>query len=630
MSRGAKQTNARLGSDPVDNSATDAPSDAGEMSWLDEEIEDEQVGRVIDNRYKLQSLLGQGGMGSVYKAEHLGIRRTVAVKLLHPTLASVPEVSRRFEREAFAIGRIEHPNCVDVMDFGQLEDGSLYLVMEYLQGHSLGDELADRERVEPGRALHILRHILRGLQHAHENDIVHRDIKPENVVLVTQNGDPDFAKILDFGIAKLMGSAAEDDGGVKLTQAGMAFGTPVYMSPEQAVGNPVDGRADLYAASVMAYEMVTGHPPFHSDDKIEIMSMHTTRPVPIMSDLVPGLHVPADVENVIAKGLAKRPSDRYATAGDYIEAIETVLAGGSVEAPIDTLISGQHARAATAMTAQMTQELAELQGLRERSQRRTRMLVRAGLMIAALALIGLAIAFSMGGDGSSESGDPSTLAARASDLLDKGDPKGAIDLLTKQQAVVDENAAALVQLGHAYERNREDLLALGAYKKALELDRSLTEDSALKANLNIMRDGEDGMAAVEACDILATRFDDQVARDKLVEFASRDKRRKIRAKAVQVVAAHGLSERVDWVDSYMLDLVQGKNCKARREMVSKLRATGDKRAIPALKKAAYRKGRRGKYKGKKINRCLKQEALEAVEHLEALHAEPPPDAEPPT
>ena len=148
MSRSAKQTQSRFGAE-----LDEGPSSSSTLSWLDDETEDDdQVGRVIDDRYQLLSLIGRGGMGSVYKAEHLVIRRNVALKLLHPSLASVPEISRRFEREAFAIGRISHPNCVDVMDFGKLDDGSLYLVMEFLKGHSLGDELADRTTVEPGRA----------------------------------------------------------------------------------------------------------------------------------------------------------------------------------------------------------------------------------------------------------------------------------------------------------------------------------------------------------------------------------------------------------------------------------------------------------------------------------------------
>jgi serine/threonine protein kinase len=286
-----------------------------------------RLGTVIDGRYRLDALLGKGGMGVVYRGEHVAIRRAVAVKLLHPTLAAMPELRSRFEREAIAIGRIDHPNCVDVSDFGKLEDGSLFLVMELLDGRSLGDLMDADAPIAPHRALAILRHVLRGLGHAHAAGIVHRDVKPENVYLVPKDGDPDFAKILDFGIAKVIGGGEIDDG-VKLTQAGVAFGTPIYMSPEQAIGNPLDGRSDLYAASVMAYEMICGRPPFYSDDKLEILSMHTTRPPPPMSDTLaavlgrPAPPVPAAVEQLIARGLAKRPEERYPDAAAYVAAIE--------------------------------------------------------------------------------------------------------------------------------------------------------------------------------------------------------------------------------------------------------------------------------------------------------------------
>jgi serine/threonine-protein kinase len=293
--------------------------------------DEQRVGTVIDGRYRLDAMIGRGGMGVVYKAEHVGIRRVCALKLLHASLAQVPELRSRFEREARAIGVISHPNCVDITDFGELADGSLYLVMEYLEGRSLGDLLDAEKALEPRRALRILRHVLRGLGHAHEVGIIHRDIKPENVFLVTQGADADFAKILDFGIAKLLAQQVDD--GVKLTQAGVAFGTPVYMSPEQALGNPADGRADLYAASVLTYEMICGRPPFYSDDKLEVLSMHTARPVPPMAELRRRVlgdaapPVPTGIERVVMKGLAKRPTERWSTAAEYIAAIDEVLVG---------------------------------------------------------------------------------------------------------------------------------------------------------------------------------------------------------------------------------------------------------------------------------------------------------------
>jgi len=286
----------------------------------------ELIGMIIDGRYRLDATLGRGGMGLVYRAAHVGLRRQVAVKILHPSLAASPEVRNRFEREALAVGKIDHPNCVSVYDVGRLPDGSLYLAMELLDGRALADVLEEDGQLPPGRALHILAGILRGLAHIHHAKLIHRDIKPENIFLIRHGQDEDFAKILDFGIAKPM-EASDLDDGVKLTQAGMAFGTPIYMAPEQALGNPMDGRADLYAAAVLGYEMLCGQPPFYSDDKLEVMSMHTARPVPSMRQKIVrgGRAVPASIERLVVRGLTKKPSDRYATADEFLAEVEQAL-----------------------------------------------------------------------------------------------------------------------------------------------------------------------------------------------------------------------------------------------------------------------------------------------------------------
>jgi serine/threonine-protein kinase len=299
----------------------------------------ELIGMVVDGRYRLDSTIGRGGMGLVYRATHLGMRRQVAVKILHPSLATSPDVRSRFEREALAVGKVDHPNCVATYDVGRLPDGSLYLAMEYLDGKSLADVLEQEGQLAPGRALHILAHILRGLGSIHAAGLIHRDIKPENIFLIRQGDDLDFAKILDFGIAKPMSGELSDDG-VRLTQAGMAFGTPIYMAPEQALGNPMDGRADLYAAAVIGYEMLCGQPPFYSEDKLEVMSMHTAKPVPLMRNrlIKGGKPVPSSIEKLILRGLTKKPGDRYATAEIFLAAVESALHtpdGGQTDVSIE-------------------------------------------------------------------------------------------------------------------------------------------------------------------------------------------------------------------------------------------------------------------------------------------------------
>jgi serine/threonine protein kinase len=264
-------------------------------------------------------------MGCVYLAEHVAILRPLALKLLHPEVEGIDGISERFQREAFAIGRVDHPNCVNVSDFGKLEDGTLYMVLEMLDGVLLFDLLEKERRLGWRQALHIARHVLSALAYAHEAGIVHRDVKPENVILVDQDGDRDFAKILDFGIAKLFDDAHAEAGVTGLTQVGVTIGTPTYIAPEQAFGQPVDARADLYALSVMLFEMIAGAPPFEAQVVVALLTMHATAEVPRFHDVAPGLRVPPEVEAMIRRGLEKNKEDRIQTAVEYIAQIDDAL-----------------------------------------------------------------------------------------------------------------------------------------------------------------------------------------------------------------------------------------------------------------------------------------------------------------
>jgi eukaryotic-like serine/threonine-protein kinase len=286
-----------------------------------QQMAEARTGQVIARRYKLGRLIGRGGMGMVFEAEHLTIRRALAVKLLHASFGEIGDAAARFEREAMTAGRLKHPNCVTVSDFGQLEDGGLYLVMELLSGRSLGALLdeSENERVPPPRAIHIARQILRGLAHAHSLGVVHRDIKPDNVFLVARDGDPDFVKLLDFGIAKLFGDAAE--GMSQLTQTGTAVGTPSYLSPEQVLGGDIDGRADLYSTTVVLYEMLSGRTPF-AGDAVEMVRQHVAASPPPIAEVAPDVEVSPYLAGVIARGLAKSPADRYPSAEEYLAALD--------------------------------------------------------------------------------------------------------------------------------------------------------------------------------------------------------------------------------------------------------------------------------------------------------------------
>jgi serine/threonine protein kinase len=239
---------------------------------------DPLIGKLIAERYRVDVRLGVGGMGAVYRAEHVLMKKPVAVKVLHREMTVVEEVVKRFEREAIAAGRIDHPHVTVATDFGKLEDGAFYLVLEYVPGRSLTDLLAESGALPTARALFIARQVAEGLGAAHAAGIVHRDLKPDNIMLIERGGTKDFVKVLDFGIAKV---SAEGEGpSSQLTRLGSVFGTPAYMSPEQASGQPVDQRADLYALGLVLYEMIAGHAAFEAEELVMLLAKQITEPPP--------------------------------------------------------------------------------------------------------------------------------------------------------------------------------------------------------------------------------------------------------------------------------------------------------------------------------------------------------------
>ena len=279
------------------------------------------IGSVLDGRYRVDAVLGVGGMGRVYKAEHTGIGRAVAIKVLHARLGGSTEAAKRFQREAMASGRLDHPNIVGVSDFGTLDDGSLYLVMEALEGESLGKRLEREKRVPWHEALAIIRSVLAGLRHAHDKGVVHRDIKPDNIFLARKDGEL-VIKILDFGIAKLYAGNADDPA---TTRAGLTVGTPAYLSPEQAVGGAITPASDLYSTSIVLYEMLTGRAPFTDDDPLAMLTAHVSKDPPPFAEVAPDLELPPGIEGVIGRGLAKVSAERIGSALDYIHQLDEAM-----------------------------------------------------------------------------------------------------------------------------------------------------------------------------------------------------------------------------------------------------------------------------------------------------------------
>ncbi|MBK8011867.1 MAG: protein kinase [Deltaproteobacteria bacterium] len=283
------------------------------------------VGDVVAGRYRIEGELGTGGMGAVYRVEHMHMGKPMALKLLRPEFSGIHEIAERFEREARSAARLDDPHIVRVTDFGRTEEGDLFLAMELIRGVSLAEKIRAEAPFTVGFAADIVAQILTALEHAHANEVIHRDLKPDNIMLVPRGSDY-LVKILDFGLAKITDQDATSDR--PLTQAGVVFGTPKYMSPEQAGGEAVGPRSDLYAVGVLLYELLKGVPPFVGETAMQLLRGHLLEPPPPL-DLV--LLDPdssgddaerAQVLNaLVMKALAKQPDERFADATAFREAL---------------------------------------------------------------------------------------------------------------------------------------------------------------------------------------------------------------------------------------------------------------------------------------------------------------------
>ncbi len=279
--------------------------------------------------YRIERVLGEGVSGVVYVAEgQSGPRQRVALKVIHRHLVNDRQISRRFHREASILKQLVCPNLVALLDFGELDDGVLFMALELVEGRSL-EELVEKAPLDPVRAVAITKQICVALEAAHSASIVHRDLKPGNVIVEQLDGSEDRARVLDFGMAKVLRGDPTDSLNL-LTEQNMVFGTPEYMAPEQARGDEVDGRCDVYAAGVILYEMLTGTTPFRAPTPVAVMTAHLSDPPPPPSQQAPALRLLPALEAVVLHALAKNPRQRYASARAFADALDQALV-----APID-------------------------------------------------------------------------------------------------------------------------------------------------------------------------------------------------------------------------------------------------------------------------------------------------------
>jgi len=265
-------------------------------------------------------------MGAVYRASQPAMNRQVAVKILHPKLTNRKDLASRFRREARAMSHLTHPNTAKVFLYGELEDGSLYIVMEHLEGKNLNQVVRREGPLPLERAIPVLVQVCGALQEAHSQGIIHRDLKPENIFLSTNGGLKDYAKVLDFGLAKVTERELRP-GSIMLTQEGMVFGTPEFMSPEQAQGKKLDARSDLYSLATILYEVLTGKLPYDAKTPMEYIQLHVTKPPIPLDERIPGKRFPPGLSEVVMKALEKKPENRYSSALELGEALRPFAPG---------------------------------------------------------------------------------------------------------------------------------------------------------------------------------------------------------------------------------------------------------------------------------------------------------------
>jgi len=595
---------------------------------------DPRVGTVVGERYRVLGRIGEGGMGAVFRAEHILMKKVVALKLLHAEMGQVEDAARRFEREAQSASRLNHPHIVSVTDFGRDHTGELFLVMEFVAGKSLADVLAREGRLSLTRACRLAGQILSALEHAHEQKVIHRDLKPANVMLVRSSDSRlgETAKILDFGIAKIMESA---EGEQPLTKGLMIFGTPSTMSPEQATGQDVDSRSDLYSCGIILYEMLTGRKPFEAEDLVKLMAMQVTAPPPPFASAAPDARIPAALEAVVMRALEKERERRFATAAEFREALEKAesarlasrdawarLVAAAGPALWDSL--GKLRTALGWLVRQMAR--ASRASIARLPPRARQWLKPAAALVAVILVAAFLFSQRHGAAPSLLPPKPRPVAQEMKSpikqieaAMAEGHVAEARILIMQQISEHPDVARVRYLLGNLEFADKKPSAGLQAYEEALRMDAGLRGDAALLVNVRGLL--SDKKLARSALDLMVRQVG-VPACSALAEIAGEERRMDLRQDARAACNNLGCSDQVDRVKSYALDLAQAQGCAEKREAVQQLGATKDSRAIEPLRKA--RTGDRGGFIGRVLGRggnsCIIKD-IDAA--LKELGAEPP-------
>lgn len=556
------------------------------------------VGTTIDGRYRLTGHIASGGMGAVFRAEHVYMRKDLAVKVLRPDLTAASDIVERFRREAEIAASLEHDNIVRVTDFGRSPDGYLFLVMELLQGESLFDRARRLGPLPAEEVVPILAQVCAGLDAAHRRGVVHRDLKPENVFLHRLAGGGTVAKILDFGIAKIT-----DPTSASATHPGMVVGTPEYLSPEQALGLAVDSRADIYAVGLIAWRVLAGRHPFRADDPRALLMMQATQEVPPVSEPRPDLASMPALVAAVSRACAKAAGERHRTAADLGRELISALGGEVRPLPSLRLVSGT---ASAAPVESLTppirpsfRQALSIRLARARALSRTalpaawravqdtprrlqiawyRPRERRALIATCMALLALAAA------AGALSWRQQRPLMRAKALMAAGNPGAARPLLEVAVASRPDDAELRTLLGRALHQVPGQIpAALDAYEAAAALDVAALAPVALP---DLVADlGHERRFADRAARLLARIGPEALpavlaAAQKGPGFA--------RLRALGVARDLGGEDRLDRTAVYVA-LLADHDCEVRRAAAQRLGEIGSVDALPGLRKAAQAK-----------------------------------------
>lgn len=602
---------------------------------------DELTGQLISGRYRVEQCLGRGAMGEVYRATHTLMAKTVAIKVLRAQLEHRDDLVERFRREAQAAAHIDHPNICAASDFGQMDDGTFFLVIEFLEGRTLEEYIEAQAPIGARRTVEIATQIASGLSRAHELDVIHRDLKPENIMLAAREGGGELVKILDFGVARVR--LTEQHENSQLTQAGTVWGTPLYMAPEQAAGGEVDGRSDLYSLGVILYEMLCGRPPFKDSNPARVMAMHLTHKPAPPSEYAPDAKIPPALESLILELLEKDPDQRPASAALLIERLNTCL--DAETKPIARRaqnIADQSSvllkQAVTASESRLAQAYRWL--LRQKLLTQGAILGGGAALLLALILVPtFAIVSGLTGDHAARQAKAiakskkvtRNLEEKRADFLKEAGledlPVALADGRTSDALAALENAdESLASSPHfAYllgrtnaERGRWQA-SVEAYEQALSGEALYVNDAQLVDDIFERFADRSDQRAAAAQAVIEAHLDTEYATQKLVEIARSANFAAVRKRAYEVLKSTDRLKNLENWNRLSLKMENTKGCAAFKEVIAEIVDEGDPRALPVLK--AYSQKSRsgcGFLSLQDCYGCIRGDLRDAIEGLEAI------------